>query len=79
MSLDLYAEICKLLQGMNDLQAEAYVLSSLAESHSRLGHYPSALSCLRRSLREGRRRYIRKHPANKPHLQTRALPSLEGT
>jgi tetratricopeptide (TPR) repeat protein len=36
---------------LSDLQAEAYVLSSLAESHGKLGHYPSALSCLRRSLR----------------------------
>ncbi len=33
------------------MQADGYVLSSLAQSYRRLGHYPSALSCLRRSLR----------------------------
>jgi hypothetical protein len=33
------------------MQAEAYVLSSLAESFSRLDHHSSALSCLKRSLR----------------------------
>ena len=41
----------KLLRGLEDPQAEAYVLSSLAESHEKLGHYPSALSYLKRSLR----------------------------
>ena len=40
-----------MLRDVEDLQAEAYVLSSLAESHLGLGHYPSALSCLKRSLR----------------------------
>jgi tetratricopeptide (TPR) repeat protein len=40
-----------LLRDLNDLQAEAYALTSLAESYTGLGHYPSALSCLRRSLR----------------------------
>ena len=29
----------------------SYVLSSVAESHLGLGHHPSALSCLKRSLR----------------------------
>jgi tetratricopeptide (TPR) repeat protein len=41
----------ELLRNLDDLQAEAYVLSSLAESYGRLEHHPSALSCLRRSLR----------------------------
>jgi len=41
----------ELLRDVKDLQAEAYVLSSLAESHLGLGHHPSALSCLKRSLR----------------------------
>jgi FimV-like protein len=43
------------LRELTDRQTEAYVLSSLAESHRRLKHYPSALSCLRRSLRLRRR------------------------
>jgi tetratricopeptide (TPR) repeat protein len=41
----------ELLRGLEDPQAEAYMLSSLAESHLGLGHRPSALSCLKRSLR----------------------------
>jgi FimV-like protein len=45
----------RLLRDLNDPQTEAYLLSSLAESHRRLKHYPSALSCLRRSLRLRRR------------------------
>ncbi len=40
-----------LLRDLNDFQAEAYALTSLAESYTWLGHYPSAVSCLRRSLR----------------------------
>jgi tetratricopeptide (TPR) repeat protein len=36
---------------LEDPQAEAYVLTSLADSYSRLEHYPSALACLKRSLR----------------------------
>ena len=43
------------MRDLNDLRAEAYVLTSLAESYAGLGHYPSALSCLRRSLRLRRR------------------------
>lgn len=44
-----------LLRSLGDLQAEAYVLKSLADSYGRCGHYSSALSCLRRSLRLRRR------------------------
>lgn len=39
------------MQDLDDSQAEAYVLTSLAESHVGLGHYPSAISNLKRSLR----------------------------
>jgi tetratricopeptide (TPR) repeat protein len=41
----------RLLRDVDDLQAEAYVLTSMADSHVGLGHYPSALSCFWRSLR----------------------------
>ena len=50
-SLRCGREALELLRGVQDLQAEAYVLSSVAESHLGLGHHPSALSCLKRSLR----------------------------
>lgn len=41
----------ELLRDLEDPKAEAYLLSSLAERYGKLGHYPSALSCLKRSLR----------------------------
>lgn len=41
----------ELLHNLEDQRAEAYVLSSLAEGYSKLEHYSSALSCLKRSLR----------------------------
>lgn len=40
-------EALELLCSLEDAQTAAYVLTSLAESYSRLGHYPSALSCLK--------------------------------
>jgi tetratricopeptide (TPR) repeat protein len=39
------------LKNLEDFQGEAYILSSLAESHNELGRYKSALSCIKRSLR----------------------------
>ncbi len=36
---------------LQDIQTEAYVLTSLADSYERLGHHKSGLSCLKRSLR----------------------------
>jgi len=43
---------CGMLRGdLQDMQSEAYVLTSLADSYERLGHHKSALSSLRRSLR----------------------------
>jgi len=40
----------KLLKNLEDFQGEAYILSSLAESHNALGRCKSALSCIKRSL-----------------------------
>jgi hypothetical protein len=40
-----------LLRDLNDPWAEAYVLSSLAASHSKLGQHSRAGSCLQNSLR----------------------------
>jgi tetratricopeptide (TPR) repeat protein len=48
-------EASTLLRSLGNLQAEAYLLKSLAESYDRCGHYPSALSCPRRSPRLRRR------------------------
>ena len=44
-------ETLRLLRDLEDPQAEAYVLSSLAESHNKLGQHSSARSCLQNSLR----------------------------
>jgi tetratricopeptide (TPR) repeat protein len=44
-------EALRLLRDLKDPQAEAYVLSSLAGSHSKLGQHSSARSYLQNSLR----------------------------
>ena len=40
-----------MFRSVEDLQAEAYDLSSMAESYLRRGRHPSTISCLERSLR----------------------------
>jgi tetratricopeptide (TPR) repeat protein len=50
-SLTCGREALRSLRDLHDPRAESYVLSSLAESHTRLGQHPSARSCLRHSLR----------------------------
>ena len=49
-------EALRLVRDLKDPRAEAYVLTSLAASHSKLGQHSSARSCLQNSLRLRRKR-----------------------
>lgn len=55
-SLRAGREALRLVRDLKDPRAEAYVLTSLAASHSKLGQHSSARSCLQNSLRLRRKR-----------------------